>query len=203
MYEKRLGAQTKARIFSAALRMFATSGVENTSTKLIAAACDISEAALYRHYKSKDEMLELCYQYFVDHINTERLTKEQYLPILREGTKEEVIKIPNYTIPEDKAEEVVFSLMLICARIHTDTRARDIYIANKQNAMAYLKEFFEAGIEISRFGPFDFEPVSRIYLSIKLNAAHCVSIDPEDNEHLLENQTKMLRALIDIIPFRY
>ena len=163
---------TKTRIFNASLRLFATGGVENATTRSIANAAGIKSASIYNHYKSKDEILEDCYKYFAEHSNELRMTPIQYLPLLQNSTKEEVINIPNYDIPEGKAENIIYALMVTFARVHTDIRARNIYIANKNDALAYLKEFFETGIEIGRFAPFDFIPVSHAYLSIKLNAAH-------------------------------
>lgn len=47
---------TKARIERAALQLFARHGVDGVSIKQIAGACDISDGAMYRHFKSKDEL---------------------------------------------------------------------------------------------------------------------------------------------------
>ena len=46
----------KARIDSAAIDLFIHMGVDAATTKLIAKAADVSEGAIYRHYKSKDEL---------------------------------------------------------------------------------------------------------------------------------------------------
>ena len=46
----------KERIDEAAIELFTRHGVDAATTKLIAAAAGISEGAIYRHYKSKDEL---------------------------------------------------------------------------------------------------------------------------------------------------
>ena len=46
----------KARIDDAAIDLFIHMGVDAATTKLIAKAAEVSEGAIYRHYKSKDEL---------------------------------------------------------------------------------------------------------------------------------------------------
>jgi len=46
----------KDRIDDAAINLFIHMGVDAATTKLIARAADVSEGAIYRHYKSKDEL---------------------------------------------------------------------------------------------------------------------------------------------------
>src|SRR3546814_194901 len=48
---------TRQRIERAAVVLFASKGVDATTTKEIAAAVGISEGAIYRHFKSKDELV--------------------------------------------------------------------------------------------------------------------------------------------------
>lgn len=47
---------TRQRIEKAALALFAAKGVDATTTKDIAAEVDISEGAIYRHFRSKDDL---------------------------------------------------------------------------------------------------------------------------------------------------
>jgi AcrR family transcriptional regulator len=53
---------TKARIERAALELFAKHGMDGVSIKQIAAACPISDGAMYRHFKSKDELARLMFE---------------------------------------------------------------------------------------------------------------------------------------------
>lgn len=50
------GTRTRTRIEAAALRLFATRGVDATSVRDIAEAVGVSEGALYRHFASKEEL---------------------------------------------------------------------------------------------------------------------------------------------------
>ena len=51
-------AGVKAKIDRAAIDLFAAKGVDGVSIAEIAAAADVSQGALYRHYRSKDELAE-------------------------------------------------------------------------------------------------------------------------------------------------
>lgn len=54
---KRLtGEERKAQIVEVTLRLISAHGVQGTSTKRIAAAAGVSEAALYRHFTSRNEI---------------------------------------------------------------------------------------------------------------------------------------------------
>jgi AcrR family transcriptional regulator len=53
---------TKARIERAALQLFARHGMDAVSVKQIAAACSISDGAMYRHFKSKDQLARLMFE---------------------------------------------------------------------------------------------------------------------------------------------
>ncbi|WP_339745849.1 TetR/AcrR family transcriptional regulator [uncultured Maricaulis sp.] len=53
---------TKARIERAALQLFACHGMDGVSIKQIAQACTISDGAMYRHFKSKDELARLMFE---------------------------------------------------------------------------------------------------------------------------------------------
>ncbi|WP_395018536.1 TetR/AcrR family transcriptional regulator [Dongia sp.] len=51
------GAQTRQRIVEGALRLFAEKGVDATSIRDIAGSAAITEPAIYRHFKSKDDLV--------------------------------------------------------------------------------------------------------------------------------------------------
>ena len=51
------GEATRGRIEAAALRLFVEQGVDATSIRDIAQAVGLSDGALYRHFRSKDELV--------------------------------------------------------------------------------------------------------------------------------------------------
>lgn len=58
-------------ILKAALKLFVRKGIDGTTTKDIARAAGVAEGALYRHYKSKEDLAGSLFL-----VNLERFTKE-------------------------------------------------------------------------------------------------------------------------------
>jgi AcrR family transcriptional regulator len=54
--------QTRERLVRAALELFTTRGYHETTTPLIAARAGIAEGTIYRHFASKDELLNEIYR---------------------------------------------------------------------------------------------------------------------------------------------
>ncbi|WP_020592471.1 TetR/AcrR family transcriptional regulator [Kiloniella laminariae] len=52
------GSVTRKKINQAALELFARKGVAETTTRDIAGGASIAEGTIYRHYKSKDELVQ-------------------------------------------------------------------------------------------------------------------------------------------------
>lgn len=78
---------TKERILEEALRLFAQSGYMGTSMNDIADQLGVTKAALYKHYKSKQEILDSIVEK-MNQMDRERV-KEYDMP---EGNMEEVIE---------------------------------------------------------------------------------------------------------------
>ena len=54
--DRPMAKDTKHRIARAALELFVKDGYDAATTRQIAAKCDLSEGAIYRHYSSKDDI---------------------------------------------------------------------------------------------------------------------------------------------------
>lgn len=78
---------TKERILEEALKLFAQSGYMGTSMNDIADKLGVTKAALYKHYKSKQEILDSIVEK-MNQMDRERV-KEYEMP---EGNMEEVVK---------------------------------------------------------------------------------------------------------------
>ena len=86
---------TKERILEEALKLFSQSGYMGTSMNDIAAELGVTKAALYKHYKSKQEILESIVER-MNQMDAERAKKYE----MPEGNMAEVIagyKAVSYT----------------------------------------------------------------------------------------------------------
>ncbi|MCL1815693.1 MAG: TetR/AcrR family transcriptional regulator [Treponema sp.] len=194
---------TKSLIFNTALRLFAKNGYENVSVREIADAVGIKSASIYNHYETKEQILDTCYSFYLKNRNSLRLNREQYDPILRNGTKEEVLNIFNYPWEDSVKEQMFFALLIYFSRIYTDAKAREMYENEITESMKYQKEVFDFGIKIGRFHEFNVTGVSLIILSTRLFAAHFVTITPEQEIELRKAEEDAMDELVRLVPFKY
>jgi len=194
---------TKSRILDASLRLFAAGGYDKVSMRDIADAVGILSGSLYHHFESKEQLLQACYDFHTEHRLETRLVKEQYEPIILNGTKEEVIQALNYEYSETIVINMILSLHIMLSRIYIDEKAKDMFANEINSSMQYLTEFFEAGIKLGRFDAFNVPAVSLIYLSARLFAAESVCLRPEQKDEWRKAEVEMFAELVRIIPFKY
>ena len=195
--------RTKTQILNTALRLFAFSGVENVSMRDIATAVGIKAASIYNHYAGKEQIVEACYDYFLGNYNINRLTKNQYIPVLQNGTKEEVVMVTNNQFPKEIKENMIFAMTVLFSRIYTDAKAIDRYTRQIDDSMRFLMEFFETGIKIGRFEEFNVRGISMLLLSARLFVAQSTTIRPEELPDWVKAQQEIMSEFINIIPFKY
>ncbi|MDL2280741.1 TetR/AcrR family transcriptional regulator [Selenomonadales bacterium OttesenSCG-928-I06] len=196
-------SDTKTQIFNTALRLFAANGYENVSIRNIADVVGIKTSSIYYHYGSKEEILDDCYNFYLEHRHDTRLEKDQYEPIIRSGTKEEVFATVNYLFSEEVIENMVLTLFIIFSRMYTDTKAKEIYMDEINCSMKYLGEFFNFGVQIGRFHEFNIPAVSLVILSFKMFIGQSILIEPEQTSSWQKAEKESCSELPKLIPFKY
>ena len=194
---------TKALIFNTALRLFAANGVENVSMRDLADAVGIKAASIYNHYINKEQLVETCYDFFLENYDVNRPDQEQYTPVLINGTKEEVVMVTNNQFPEEIEENMILAMTVLFSRIYTDAKAIEKYTWQIDDSMRFLREFFAWGIELGRFDEFNIRGVSMLFLSARLLAAQSVTVHPEALSDWSEAQQEMMSELTNLLPFKY
>ncbi len=70
-----MGSDRKAQIVKKAEKLFSKRGFHHTTVKMIADSCEITEAALYKYFKSKDEIYSAVLNSISNRIPVERFLK--------------------------------------------------------------------------------------------------------------------------------
>lgn len=67
-------------LLEAAIKIFAESGMRGATTRRIASAANVNEVTLFRHFKSKDELIHAALEYFVSRIEIRPLPADPVDP---------------------------------------------------------------------------------------------------------------------------
>lgn len=194
---------TKTKIFNTAIRMFAAKGYENVSMNMLASAIGIKTASIYYHYESKEDILDACYNFYIEHRHETRLTPEEYEPIIRHGTEKEILEVLNYTFPDDIVENMIFSLLTIFSRIYADEKAKKIYIDEINTSIEYLTDFFKCGIRVGRFEEFNVSAAALSFFSIRMFTAQSCTIEPESKKNWRNVEVEVFDEFAKILPYKY
>lgn len=190
---------TKEKVFRVAAELFGLHGYENVSIRMIADKVGIKSSSIYNHFKSKDAILEACYNHYIVHRYDTRLDSDEYESILLNGTKQEVLDALNYEFND----MIMFYLVLIVfSRTYTDEKAKELYQSEITNSIAYLQEYFNKGIELGRFSEFNVPVYAQMCMNTRLFTASCASID-HDQPKWRVTETDIFNELANILPFRY
>lgn len=134
-------------LIDAGIRIINEKGEDNLSLRKVAAACDVSHAAPYAHFKNKDELLEAMKKNVTD-----RITDELRAAVNRgRNTEESIILMGKAYISffsqNPDYYTFLFGKLNICAHLQMDKEYEDDYppfLLLKELFLKYLKE---AGIK--------------------------------------------------------
>jgi len=191
---------TKDRILETALLLFATEGYDRVSIRNLADSVGIQPGSLYNHYKGKEDILQSCYNYFINHRHDNRLTKSEYTPIIKDGTKEEVINVLNYVCKEGSSVNMVYSLSIVFSRMYIDETATAICANEIKEHSDYAADFFNTGIKLGRFFCFNVPVVSWIYLSSIMFTA---LIKVRKLSEWRQIEFDIFKEFMKLVPFKY
>ncbi len=155
-----MSTPTRTRILEEAARLFTEKGYEATSVQDLAEALGLSKAALYHHFRSKEEVL-----YEISVIALEGL--------LREGEKaleEEDPKMALLVFMEAHAryleENFPFFAAMLQGLSSLSPERREATVALRDRHEANLRAILRRGIEAGAFRPVDVALAGRAILSM-------------------------------------
>ncbi len=133
-------------LIDAGIRIINEKGEDNLSLRKVAAACDVSHAAPYAHFKNKDELLEAMKKNVTD-----RITDELKAAVNRgRNTEESIILMGKAYISffsqNPDYYTFLFGKLNICAHLQMDKEYEDDYPPFLLLKDLFLKYLKEAGI---------------------------------------------------------
>lgn len=133
-------------LIDAGIRIINEKGEDNLSLRKVAAACDVSHAAPYAHFKNKDELLEAMKKNVTD-----RITDELRAAVnMGRNTEESIILMGKAYISffsqNPDYYTFLFGKLNICAHLQMDKEYEDDYPPFLLLKDLFLKYLKEAGI---------------------------------------------------------
>lgn len=196
---------TKGKIFECAIELFASDGFDNVSVQDIAAAVGIRQSAVYNHFKSKDEILDMIYGFYSHYYRISQPSLDDLEPILRDGSLYDILAFTRYKFSDDIVQKILNATKIVFQRKFTDERARKLA---KQMTMdegiSFVEAIFNRAVECGRLAPLDVHAMAVFVNGAAVFTLHSWVIDPSpenaaaawDDEHkLFEYATKLLTDL--------
>ena len=163
---------TKKKIFDNAIQLFMHEGYENVSMQNIAEAVGIRQSAVYNHFKSKQEILDTIYDFYVHHWLYNRLTLDDIEKLFQtENLFDVITKGFIYEFDRDILEQMSGIVSIVFQRAATDKRAADLLLKlNLSEGIEFVETALNRAIEAGRIAPVDTHTISvlincsRIYM---------------------------------------
>lgn len=141
---------TKDRIIFESLKLFSKDGFDATSTRVIARSIDCSDAVIYKHFKSKQEILDAIIE-----ICTDRLMAKSHQVKLEEMCWEDVENVCLGMFEFQTSDEwiVPFRKLLLIEQFKNpklEAIYRDVFI---NRPLSYMESIFEVLIKLGYMKP--------------------------------------------------
>ena len=176
--KKMNGADRKRSIINAARPLFAQYGFQGASVRKIARAAGVSEALLYRHFSSKEDLYQEILRYGVDisGIFADQLEKlvpgaESLVAYVYLAFKLILAEVPRFEEAQYWHERLLFQ-SLIGDRTYADSHFQNLVEALKDPMARHMEAAKEAG----DLGEMNTPPINRFWfahhLAMALNLCH-------------------------------
>jgi AcrR family transcriptional regulator len=187
---------TKEKIFDAAIELFAKKGFKGTSVREIASVLALTEGAIYRHFSSKDEILEQVFNYAERVLFTalpieESMGRFQGQSIFR-GMLEPLPELIGSDPYMRKITRILYNEM------NQNEKIVQHFMEYKNKTMHYTMDLFAKCMEIGTIRPCDLRSLSVIFNNFRSEWAYQNFIIDQSESLDLE---KIKRDLDDVIVF--
>lgn len=188
---------TQDKIFDAAVDLFTERGYDRTSVRDIAKTVGITESAVYRHYPSKESILEAIFTYVETRVYTPLLPFRNVggdadMTIFREMLE----GLPRYIMADPCLVKIIHILFI---EMHHNEKIRD-YIRNEygERADEYTEALFRKHIEDGTIRPCDSRALAKVFNGFRFAWLYQTVILDYDKLKEVSRMEKDLQAPIEL-----
>ncbi|HEY9908066.1 MAG TPA: TetR/AcrR family transcriptional regulator [Thermosynechococcaceae cyanobacterium] len=183
--------ETRARILKSALRLFAKSGYEGTTTRDLAEAAGVAEGTLFRYFSNKKAILvEVATQGWIE-ILTDLLTELSEM-----GSYKAVAQVMRRRMLHLHKNADMLRVCFVEAQFHPDLRDRiQAEVIDKMTDVAEV--FFQTAMDQGVYRPMNPKTVARVFLGMFAVAGFSQSTIMEPGAAAAEMQ-EMAEGLAEI-----
>ena len=187
---------TKSRILDEALVMFAENGYKGTNLRDLAAQLGLSKSALYKHYKSKEDiwncLLDRMESYYAEHFGSESNLPPQ--PKSCEELLVVTMQMIRFTVNDPK---IILTRKLLLTEQFHDERVKKLatkhFLEGTQKIFAVIFEKMMADGFIKKDNP---ETLSFSYTSPITSLIHLCDREPENQEQIFKRVENFITHFI-------
>jgi AcrR family transcriptional regulator len=136
----------KAQIIDNATALFAERGFDGVTTREIAIACDVSEAALYKHFESKEQLYDQVLKSIIASFNPDPF----FETMQGETDIHHVLDCVAHSIIDLYKKDYRTPRLLLYSSLNTHPRAKQIFVSVRMPYVKFLsaklKELIEKGL---------------------------------------------------------
>lgn len=192
--------EPKRNILEKSIILFCSNGYENVTIRDIAIAANTVTAEVYNYFISKEDILEEIYKLFSEVIMAEAMKPEDYIPILESGTREDILNVFNFPLPEPV--ELNFCVIrIVFTRKSSDERAKSVYMRfSWEKAVEYIRKVFMKGVEMGRLvmSVDEIDTLAYLIHASREYSANMITIIP-DQKAWRKTETDMIKQLSTLI----
>ena len=119
---------TKEKIFDAAVDLFAEKGYEGVSIRDIAKAVGIKESSVYKHYSSKDAILDIIFEYLKARLYPQQASGVDMDAMLEALTLEQILEAGLLSIRQMMNDPYMVKITrIITIELYRNKRIRDFF----------------------------------------------------------------------------
>ena len=184
--------ETKDRIRTAAVRVFARDGFDRSSVKSVAEEAGIAVGSIYNHFESKDALLISIFEEEFSH----RIALVDRLKASQEPVRDQVEHLLHDHFDRAREHRELAELLLY-ERFHRGSRVRERIVALQRVVIDRIAEILEQGIEQGWVRPCHPRVVAQALIDLVQTMTACwVLGDPSDAEETFAAAPKELADLM-------